>query len=170
VDVRDNPGGTDDVAEPIAARFYDQPRIFRTVRYRNGPAHDDFTEPRDDELEPAGARRFAGPVALLTNRGTFSSGETLVVALRTLPNVVIVGDTTGGGAGNPIHRELPNGWRYRVPRWVVFTADGFNYEGIGLPPDVALGDTDAALAAGHDLILETAMAALEVRLGRTGTP
>ena len=164
VDVRDNGGGSDLVSDPIAARFYDRRRPYRRVQYRNGPAHDDFTEPRADYLGPDGRNRFTGPVALLTDRGTFSAAEGFVLALGTLPHVVTVGDTTGGGAGNPIQRELPNGWQYRVPRWVVFTMDGFQYEGIGLPPDIPLGDTDTALAQGRDPVLERAVAELEERL------
>ena len=30
-----------------------------------------------------------------------------------LPNVVQVGDTTGGGSGFPLSSELPNGWSVR---------------------------------------------------------
>ena len=164
VDVRDNFGGTNLVSDPMAARFFDSRRAYRRVWYRDGPDHDDFTAPRTDYLEPDGETRFTGPVAVLTNRRTYSAGEGFVVALRVLPHVMTVGDTTGGGAGNPIWRELPNGWSYRVPRWVVVTIDGLQYEGEGLPPDVALGDTDAALAAGFDAILERAVGELEVCL------
>lgn len=164
VDVRDNGGGTDLVSDPMAARFFDRRRAYRRIQYRDGPEHDDFTEPETDYIGPAGRNQFTGPVALLTNRRTFSAAEGFVVALRTLPHVVTVGDSTGGGAGNPIRRELPNGWTYRVPRWVVWTIDGFQYEGIGLPPDIPLGDTDADLAGGRDRILERAMDELEARL------
>lgn len=163
VDVRDNPGGTDLVSDPMAARFFDRRRPYRRVQFRDGPDHDDFSELRTDYLEPAGRNRFTGPVALLTNRRTYSAAEGFVVALRTLPHVVTVGDTTGGGAGNPIRRELPNGWTYRIPRWVVWTIDGLQYEGVGLPPDIPLGDTDPELAQGRDPILERAIAELESR-------
>ena len=164
IDVRSNGGGTDDVAEPLAARFYDQRRPYRRVRYRDGPAYDDFAEPRTDYLAPAGRHRFTAPVAVLTGRATFSSAETFVVAMRPLPHVVTVGDTTGGGAGNPIFRELPNGWTYRVPRWVVWTHDDLQYEGVGIPPDIPVGDVEPELAAGRDPVLERAIAALEERL------
>ncbi|MDX1674811.1 MAG: S41 family peptidase [Longimicrobiales bacterium] len=161
VDVRDNLGGTDLVSEPMAARFYDARRAYRRVQYRDGPEHDDFTEPRTDYLEPAGRDPFTGPVALLTNVRTYSAAEGFVTALRVLPHALTVGDTTGGGAGNPIWRELPNGWAYRVPRWVVFTADGLQYEGVGLPPDVPVGDAEAGWALGTDAILERAVAELQ---------
>jgi len=60
--------------------------------------------------------RYTDPIALLTNRRTFSAAESFVLAMRTLPQVTIVGDTTGGGSGNPLHRELPNGWGLSVSR------------------------------------------------------
>ncbi len=103
-------------------------------------------------------------MAVLTNRGTFSAAESFVTAMAVLPDVLTVGDTTGGGAGNPIRRELPNGWTYRIPRAISSTIDGFYYEETGLPPDIPLGDADAALAQGRDLILERAIQELEARL------
>ena len=163
VDVRSNRGGTDLVSDPIAARFYDQRRSFSRVQYRNGPEHDDLTEPRIDALAPAG-RRFIGPVAVLTNRATFSAAENFVTAMIVLPNVVTVGDTTGGGAGNPVRRELPNAWTYRIPRAVESTIDGFYYEGVGLPPDIPVADTDSALEQGRDPILERAIDQVRTRL------
>jgi hypothetical protein len=160
LDVRGNGGGTDKLMNPIAGRFADRKRHFETVYFRAGPAHDDFHEGIEHFIEPLGERRFTGPTMLLTNRRVFSAGEAFVSALSVLPHVTVVGDTTGGGAGNPINRELPNGWSFRVPRSKSLTASGLNYEGVGLPPDVPVQIDEADVAAGRDSILERAMALL----------
>jgi len=78
-----------------------------------------------------------------------------------MPYVVTIGDTTGGGAGNPIARELPNGWSYRIPRWIAYTADTTSYQGIGLPPDTTVWITPEDAAQMRDPILETAIGILQ---------
>ena len=88
----------------------------------------------DDYLEPTGKRQFLGPVAVLTNRRTFSAAESFVLAMRTLPQVTLVGDTTGGGSGNPLFREMPNGWSLSVSRWLERAPDGTTHEGRGIGP------------------------------------
>jgi len=154
VDVRDNTGGNDANAERIAGRFTSRRRLFRRIQYRNGPDHGDFSAPQDDYLEPRGERRFAGPVALLTNRRTFSAAESFVLAMRTIPEVTVVGDVTGGGSGNPLFRELPNGWTLSISRWIEWAPDGTTHEGVGLVPDIhattpdyLLGNVDRILSA-----------------------
>jgi C-terminal processing protease CtpA/Prc len=160
VDVRDNGGGTDLLSDPIAGRFADQKRLAERVRYRNGPAHDQFTDWIDRYLEPSGPRRYTKPVVLLTNRRVVSTAEAFVLLLRTLPHVTVVGDTTAGGSGNPIARELPNGWSFRLSRWQTQTPQGTSYEGVGLAPAVPVWISEADAREGRDTILERAIALL----------
>ncbi len=134
VDVRDNGGGNSGFAKIIVNRFADNKRQVSFVRYRNGPDHDNFTDYIPQYIFPEGKRQYTKPVAVLTNRKSFSATEYFVLAMRTLPHVTIIGDTTGGGSGIPISRELPNGWAYRLPRSMQLTPDSVNYEGIGLAP------------------------------------
>lgn len=136
LDVRDNTGGSDGIALKIAGRFARERTLFRRIQYRNGPKHDDFTPLEDDYLEPQGAVRFHGPMAVLTNRRTFSAAESFVLALKTIPGLVQVGDWTGGGSGNPFRREMPNGWTFTISRWIEWAPDGTTHEGAGLEPDL----------------------------------
>jgi len=162
VDIRDNGGGSTGNSDLIASRFADQRRLYGYAKWRNGPEHDDFTEPQELTVEPSEEWRFLKPVALLTNRRVFSAAEDFVLAMRVFPHVTVIGDFTGGGAGNPIFRELPNGWVYRLSRWQELTPEMENYEGIGLMPDIFVGILDEDLAAGKDTILETAITTLEL--------
>ena len=156
IDIRDNGGGSDLNSDVIASRFTDRRREYAQVRYRNGPRHDDFTAWFKRWLEPDGKAQFTKPVIVLTNRRTFSTSESFLLQMRALPHVRVVGDTTGGGSGNPITRELPNGWTYRVPRWQETPPDGQPYEGIGLAPHVTVWITAQDSARKKDTILETA--------------
>ncbi|MGB5331429.1 MAG: S41 family peptidase [Woeseiaceae bacterium] len=164
IDLRSNGGGDDRNGEAIAARFADALRLYRRVRFRNGPSHDDFGPFVDSFISPAGAESFLGPVAVLTNRGTISSAESLVLAFAVLPNANSFGDFTGGGSANPEQKTLANGWRYTVSRWIEYRPDGTTFEGIGIEPDVRTDISAADAAALRDTILDVAISDLRNRL------
>ena len=160
IDVRDNPGGQRSNLEAVASRFTDRGRTYAFTRVRDGPWHDDLSPPEPQVLSPDGPRRFTGPVAVLTNRKSVSTAEGFVLAMRALPGVSIVGDSTEGGAGNPVTRELPNGWAYRFPFMTWYAPDGTTFEEIGLTPDLWVRGSAEELAAGRDAVLDTALAVL----------
>lgn len=163
LDLRDNGGGTDLTLDELMGRFLAGRRLYRYVRYRNGPAHDDFTDLQAGHVEPRGRERFLGPVALLTNRSNFSTAEDFVLAMRARGGVVTVGDTTGGGSGNPIMRELANGWTYRLSRWQLFDAAREPFpEGVGLAPDLPVMLDPGEVT--RDEILERAVSELRERI------
>jgi carboxyl-terminal processing protease len=157
VDIRNNGGGNDALGNIVAGRFADQPRVYSYVRFRSGPSHSDFTDYQANSIQPQGPRQYTKPVALLTNRLCFSSAEGTILMMRVLPNVTVIGDTTGGGSANPITLTLPNGWSYRVSRWIQYTAQKTIFEGTGLPPNIPLWISPADAIAGHDAILERAI-------------
>ena len=157
IDVRNNGGGSTNNSEPIAARFFDEERVFSYFQYRNGPGHDDFTEVRSRTITPAGTH-FGGRVVVLTNRRCVSATEGFVLAMKVQPGVQLVGDTTAGGFGNPLTRELPNGWVYRLPQWIQYDANHRVLEDVGIAPDVVVRITAADSVAGKDPQLEKALA------------
>jgi carboxyl-terminal processing protease len=163
IDIRDNGGGNESNAAAIAARFADQVRAAIVARFRDGSAHADFGQPLIRSVSPAGPRRFAGPVALLTNRYNGSSAEDFVMYMRVIPTTFTVGDTTVGTASNPLGRELPNGWTFRVPQSIESTPEGFIPEGRGFPPTltVVFAPGDSARAA--DPVLDSALARLRAK-------
>ncbi len=160
IDVRNNGGGSDTNADRIATKFMDEERTYRWVRYRNGPSHTDFSEWRKSTIKPEGTT-YDGPVVILTNRKCFSTTESFILSMKVRPNVTTIGGITGGGSGNPIFRELPNGWTFRLSSWQMVDAD-FNFiEGVGIEPDERISISDESADAGIDTILERAIALLE---------
>ena len=156
VDIRNNTGGEDRGGQAIASYFTDEERLYMTNSIKNGPGPDDFTAPMEWYIRPKGFT-FNQPLVLLTNRVTVSAGETLALAMRTLPQLTSVGDTTTGAFSNAVPRELPNGWLYTLSIGDWRAADGTSYEGIGLAPDIRVLNTSAALLQGQDQCLETAI-------------
>jgi hypothetical protein len=157
VDIRSNGGGNDGLGNIVASRFTNTQRVYSYIRWRNGVKHSDFTDYSPATISPQGKQQYLQPVAFLTNRRCFSSAEGTTLMFRSLPNVTSIGDTTGGGSANPIALTLPNGWSYRVSRWIQYTADKKVFEGKGLAPDIPVQISAADAAAGKDLILEKAV-------------
>lgn len=164
IDLRSNGGGDDRNGEAIAARFADTMRLYRRVQFRDGPNHSDFGPLIDAFISPAGAESFLGPIAVLTNRGTISSAESLVLAFAVFPNAKSFGDFTGGGSANPEQRLWANGWQYTVSRWIEYRPDGSTFEGIGIEPDVRTDISAPDTAALKDTILDAAISDLRSRI------
>ena len=158
LDIRGNGGGNDHNVEAIASRFMDQRRLYRYIQYRNGPNHDDFTEPIPNFISPAGASIWGNrPIIVLTNRECFSATESFLMAMKSLPNVTTIGAFTGGGSGNPMHRGLPNGWTFRLSRWVETDIDGTPFEGVGIRPDIEASINQSDLVFKRDPIINQAV-------------
>ncbi|MCR9250266.1 MAG: S41 family peptidase [bacterium] len=156
IDLRINGGGDDRNALKITSKFAEERRAFRRVRYRNGPSHNDFTHWITDYVTK-GEDVYSGPVMLLTNRRCFSSTEGFILSMKVQPNVKLVGGITGGGSGNPIERELPNGWVFRLSTWMVSEPDGKINEGIGIFPDYEVNISEEDIVDRRDTILERAI-------------
>lgn len=157
LDVRSNGGGNLSNAEVIAGRFADRQRLYKKEKYKNGPGKNDFSEWFNYYIKPGGAKQFLKPVIVLTNKIVGSSAESFVLAMKSFPHVISVGDTTAGASGNPVFRELPNGWTMRLSTSYGSTSDGFIFEGQGLNPDVPIWITEEDILVGRDAILEKAI-------------
>ena len=156
IDIRNNQGGNDANGVEIAGRFTTQRRLFEYFQFRNGPHHSDFSKLLGREIFPRGTP-FGGGVAVLTNRQDFSSSETFVLMMRSIPGVRIIGDTTGGASSNPLPRELSNGWTYRISEGINYGPDTVTFENIGLVPSIVVPQTAADSAARVDRQLERAI-------------
>ncbi|HUG00927.1 MAG TPA: S41 family peptidase [Longimicrobiales bacterium] len=163
VDVRGNLGGDDPVARAIASRFTDRPRPYMMTRFKSGPGREDFTDPVRWNVTPPSTGAYVGPVAVLVQRYTMSAAEGFVLAMRTLPHVVVVGGATAGAFGDVVNDALPNGWHYRTVRARTLDAEGRTWEGIGIPPDVHAKNRPEEIERGVDRVLE-----LGIRLVRAG--
>jgi hypothetical protein len=154
IDVRMNGGGNEVLAMEIAGRFTEQTLTAAYHQVRNGPQYSDFTPLTKRELSPRGSWQFTNPVYVLIGRGCYSSNESFISAMREIPHVTLVGDTTGGSSGNPGIFNLGNRWEYSVPRWINYTADTQIIEWNGIPPDIYIETTEEDFLDGHDPILD----------------
>ena len=99
--------------------------------------------------------RWQKKVVVLTNRSVFSAANEFVKYVKCCPQVIVVGDRTGGGAGLPFTSELPSGWGVRFSACPMYDRDRQSTE-FGIDPDHAVALKAADLANGHDTLIEFA--------------
>lgn len=98
--------------------------------------------------DPSVGHHFAGPVAILTSRRTFSGAEDLAYVLQALGRATVVGETTAGGAHPVDHFALPGGRLCQIPvARSVIDATGSSWEGVGVVPDLPAGAGEAPSVA-----------------------
>ena len=166
-DARYNRGGSDLVAMAVLARFLDRLVVPVRVRYKNGPAHDDFTPWVPEPVLP-GLSPWDVPVVFLINGGCVSAADFFAAAAAFVPTFTLLGTTTCGATGAPKSDTLPESnilyYYSQMQRQLLST--GNQVEGHGVGPDVQVEWDPADLANGVDTQLEAAIALL--RSLRTG--
>lgn len=133
-DIRQNGGG--DVADmfKILSHFISSKTLVYRTFTKSGSGHNEFTSAGEAYVKPSG-RLYTRKIIVLTDRGTYSAGSHFALAMRNIPQAIIMGDTTGGGMGVPNGGQLPNGWTYRFSVTSTRDLDGSNFED-GVPPDM----------------------------------
>lgn len=165
IDVRDNGGGALTNVETYVSRFIDRPITAGYMMHKDGPGHDDFSEPFEYVYSPAaGHTLWLKPVVVVTNRSTFSAANNFVGIMKSIGRVKVVGATTGGGSGMPLSSELPCGWGLRISACRILDPEGRDTEFGVAPSDgwqVYMNPEEAL--QGRDTILEAAIRALQTK-------
>ena len=155
VDIRNNSGGILTSAEELAARFTNEKILVGYIQHKTGKGHHDFSELQEQWLKPSNGIRWQKKVVLLTNRQVFSAANEFTKYMKCCPNVTIVGDKTGGGAGLPFSSELPNGWSVRFSACPMYDKDKNNTE-FGIAPHHYVSISDIDFLRGKDTMIEYA--------------
>ena len=159
IDVRNNGGGYLKYAKDFANAFTDKERLGYKEYYKTGVNKDDFSKATNHMIKPEG-EKWDKPIVIITNRKCYSSTSFFVTMMKELPNVTVLGDDTGGGAGLPVDYTLPNGWYLRFSTTRATNALGEDFE-LGVKADEYLDlDKDLALT-GKDNLIERAKAIID---------
>lgn len=161
LDLRANRGGNRHNIDAVVSRFVTEP-LKRFDVYRLG----ELLEP--SFIQPQGPFTYTQSVVVLINGRTYSAGEYCAEVLKSLPNVTVVGDTTGGGStgsaeGDPEAAgtyRLPSGKKIYVGTFDMRRYDGVPWEGLGIAPDIRVMQTVEDVNAGRDKQLEFAIGML----------
>ncbi len=155
IDIRNNGGGMLTSAEELAAHFVSGKTHCGYIQHKTGKGHNDFSSPEKLYIEPKGVI-WKKPVVVLTNRAVYSSANHFVMLVKPLPQVVVIGDKTGGGSGLPLNSTLPNGWTVRFSACPILDIEGKHTE-FGITPHEEVQITSADWNNGRDTIIERAI-------------
>lgn len=135
LDLRANGGGTISNVFIIMEAFCNKRKLVAYSINRDGPNHHDFGE-REPIYVLKGEYVYQKPVMVLTDRYSYSASTLFSLVTKPFDQIVLVGDTTGGGGGIPNGGELPNGWKYRFSVSQLLDLQGNNYAEAGVPPEI----------------------------------
>ena len=82
IDLRECPGGDDDVLIEIINRFTDKKRVAFHRKTKMGPGKDEFSPLKTWFIQPEGKAQFVGPIILLTCDSVFSGGDVFAMVAR----------------------------------------------------------------------------------------
>ncbi len=159
LDLRDNGGGSLGNVVSILSRFADSKTLVGYSITRNGPDHNDFGPREPFYITPDNKSNYLKPIIVLIDRGSYSATTFFSLATLALPNITLMGDTTGGGGGLPNGGQLPNGWTYRFSISQLLDTDGRNFAESGVPPEIQVNFDWTDLS--KDEILDRAIAELQ---------
>lgn len=157
LDVRNNRGGSDDLADQVTGRFLRAPIVSSISFHRE--AGTQRYEKTVEIAHPRGPWRYEGRVAVLTNEDCASACEHFVSGMRASGAAILVGRPTTGACGWSKPIPLPGGATLRCA--LTFPFHGAEPSPLhGIEPDLLVLPTLEALRAGRDLVIEDAIAAL----------
>lgn len=164
LDLRENGGGNTSVGYRIMAALAREPFLGSRWSTRDDkPAFRSWGRPdrlyvEAAEREPIDPdHRYTGRVIVLTSPRTFSAAEDFLVAFDQSGRGTIIGEPSGGSTGNPLNFSLPGGGTGLVCSKHDAYADGREFVGVGVKPQIAVSPTVADYRAGKDTVLERAL-------------
>lgn len=156
IDIRQNGGGYVDNVFKLLSLFCNDERLLYDTQIKSGLADDDFTNLESVYSNATEREVYDNKIIILTDRGSYSASSFFSVCTYAFEDVILVGDTTGGGLGLPNGGQLPNGWTYRFSITRTIAVDGNNYED-GVPPNHTVILSDDANQTGIDNVIEYAV-------------
>ncbi|MEA3406306.1 MAG: S41 family peptidase [Pseudomonadota bacterium] len=132
VDIRNNSGGMDEVALRMVAYFLSNRQQFGSKFART--AYGEFNH-QQAWVEPATDSPYLNPVILITGGATASAAEIFTLAMKSLPQVTQIGESTSGMLSDVLEKELPNGWGIWMANEVYQDINGQSFESIGIEPE-----------------------------------
>lgn len=101
--------------------------------------------------------RYKGKLIILIDEYIQSAGETFVAAMKTFPNVTLVGNATSGTNGEATLITVPGGFQFRMTSAMIHYPDGSPSVGKGLQPDLLVKPTIEGIKNQKDEVLEKAI-------------
>lgn len=104
-----------------------------------------------------GKQAYKGKIAILIDEQSQSHAEFCTMMYRTLPNSIVIGNTTAGADGNVVGIRLPGGVCSYFSGIGIYYPDGMETQRVGIIPDIYVWPTVNGIKEGRDELLEKAL-------------
>lgn len=175
IDLRNNPGGEDELAAQMAGYFTNTEKHYEHVSYYNRYTKAFALNQQETIRVKPSKYLYTGPIAVLINTRTGSSGEGIPLLVKGQSNVIIVGFTATSGSfgvlSRPITIHMPEGYVIQFPdgrslnQEKKIQLDSNDRGEGGIAPDIKIPLTEETFmdkyVRGEDVELNVAASALE---------
>ncbi|MBX2843808.1 MAG: hypothetical protein KTR26_18700 [Flammeovirgaceae bacterium] len=122
--------------------------------------------------EKKAAYKYDKPVVVLINANCYSAADVFAASFKELPNVTLIGTSTGGGSGRTKSYVLPNsGIKIGLSTMASFQPNGQLFDGNGVAPDIEVDETISDILRTEDSQLDMALELInETTLTNAKTP
>jgi hypothetical protein len=161
IDIRINGGGSPAFLDALAGRLTQVKRLVGYGRTRVNKRKHEYSPWKAYHITPSGEKQLVKPTVLLTSGSTISAGDHCALYLKELPYVTLIGEHTNGIFSPMRGEKLPNGWEISLSDGQTVSSRRVNYEGKGVPPDIAVVHLQSDMLQGVDHGLSKALNFLE---------
>lgn len=141
IDVRNNPGGFEDIVAHVMSHFFDQKSFHLQkyfCRYEDRGRSIQTTEQLSD-------RQLADlPIYILINKNTGSAGESLAYMMKHLKRATIIGETSVGAGNGSTYFRINKNFLIQVATWETINAiTQTSWEKTGVVPNITSASDEA---------------------------
>ena len=167
IDIRLNGGGGDYSCSALASLFIKNPgtggEFYQRIYDPNRQSRNENHALSCEYIEVNGCRDYFDPpfltdkpVAVLTSGYSASAAESFIIMIKTENRASLIGENSAGTNGQPIifRNSLPGGGSYAICTMKCLTDDGFDYNNIGISPDVYCKSTVEDVLNGFDRVMD----------------
>lgn len=104
-----------------------------------------------------GKQAYNGKIAILISEQSQSHAEFCTMMYRTLPNSIVIGNTTAGADGDVVGIQFPGGINSYFSGIGIYYPDGTETQRVGIIPDIYVWPTVKGIREGRDELLEKAL-------------
>ncbi|TSD01826.1 MAG: peptidase, S41 family protein [Parcubacteria group bacterium Athens0714_26] len=158
IDLRGNMGGNSAESDIFTSHLFRKKVLFGTAEIRSSnknlklKKHYYFINPSEPYWNI--------PIILIVDSECFSSSELFIAGMKDNKRALVIGETTGGGTGNPRKFAIPCGklsLELFVSTWNYQRINGQSIEGRGVEPNIFISPILDDLLKGKDVVLERAV-------------
>ncbi len=116
--------------------------------------------------EIADIEKVVIPTVILISRETSAAAESFLVYASSAKHITLIGEPTFGSTGQPLDIELPGGGHAKICTKRETFADGRDFVGVGIQPDLFVERDIDFYLADHDKALSSATAWLNEQVNK----